>query len=155
MKILIAALLSAVMIWLAPANTQINKQVGKAPRVHKHTQEQVIITPQTEQKAELVAITPQPTVNLDDHEQLMSLAGISQSDWPAADYIVSHESSWNPLATEPNSGAHGLPQALPYSKTGCGWEDAVCQLQWANNYAIARYGGWWAAYSYWVNHRNW
>lgn len=94
------------------------------------------------------------TVDL-SHDQLMSLAGISQSDWPSVDYIVSHESSWNPDATEPTSGAHGLVQALPYSKTGCGWDDAVCQLEWGQNYAIQRYGGWVEAYAYWVLHHNW
>lgn len=102
---------------------------------------------------------PQPVpalqINLNDHQQLMSLAGISQNDWPAADYIVAHESSWNPDATEPTTGAHGLPQALPYSKTGCDWSDALCQLKWANSYAVARYGGWWSAYDYWVAHGNW
>lgn len=85
----------------------------------------------------------------------MDEAGIPAADFGAADYIVSHESGWNADATEPNSGAHGLPQALPYSKTGCGWDDAVCQLQWANNYAAARYGGWWQAQAYWSAHHNW
>jgi len=110
-------------------------------------EEAVVVTP--------VAPAPQPVPNLDDHEQLMSLAGISQNDWPAVDYIVSHESSWNPDATEPTTGAHGLPQALPYSKTGCGWDDAVCQLAWANTYAYERYGGWWPAQAYWASHGNW
>lgn len=96
-----------------------------------------------------------PPVDLSDHDGLMSLAGISQSDWPAVDYIVSHESSWNPDATEPTSGAHGLVQALPYSKTECGWDDAVCQLEWGQQYATERYGGWWAAQAYWAAHRNW
>lgn len=94
---------------------------------------------------------PTPTT----HEELMAAAGIQVSDYGAVDYIVTHESSWNADATEPNSGAHGLPQALPYSKTGCDWDDAVCQLRWANSYAISRYGGWWNAYNYWVSHHNW
>lgn len=96
--------------------------------------------------------TPAPTLS---HDQLMSLAGISQSDWPSVDYIVSHESGWNPDATEPTSGAHGLVQALPYSKTGCGWDDAVCQLEWGQTYAVERYGGWLQAYVYWIVHHNW
>jgi hypothetical protein len=99
--------------------------------------------------------TPQPAPTYGSHEELMAAAGIDPSDYAAVDYIVSRESGWNPDATEPNSGAHGLPQALPYSKTGCGWDDAVCQLQWASNYAVARYGGWWAAQAYWAVHRNW
>jgi hypothetical protein len=89
------------------------------------------------------------------HEDWMAAAGIAQSDYAAVDYIISHESSWNPDATEPNSGAHGLPQALPYSKTGCGWSDPICQLQWASIYAKDRYGGWWGAYNQWTANRWW
>lgn len=85
----------------------------------------------------------------------MAAAGIDPSDYGAVDYIVSHESSWNQDATEPTTGAHGLVQALPFSKTGCGWEDAVCTLAWGQQYAIARYGGWWNAQAYWAVHRNW
>ena len=88
-------------------------------------------------------------------EDWMSQAGIPQSDWAAVDYIVTRESGWNPNATEPVTGAHGLPQALPYSKTGCDWDDPICQLRWANEYAVERYGGWWAAQAYWAVHLNW
>lgn len=88
-------------------------------------------------------------------DELMTSAGIASSDWPAVDYIVSHESSWNADATEPTTLAHGLVQALPYSKTNCGWDDGVCQLEWGQRYAIARYGGWWGAYDYWVANHNW
>lgn len=89
------------------------------------------------------------------HEDWMAAAGIAPSDYAAVDYIVSHESGWNPDATEPTSGAHGLPQALPYSKTGCGWDDPVCQLEWASGYAVSRYGSWWAAQAYWQNNHYW
>lgn len=99
-------------------------------------------------------VAPQPVYS-GSHEDLMAAAGIAQSDYAAADYIVSHESGWNPDATNASSGAHGLPQALPYSKTGCGWDDAVCQLQWAASYATSRYGGWWAAQAYWQSNGNW
>jgi len=82
-------------------------------------------------------------------------SGIPESDWQYVDYIISHESGWNPLARNASSGAGGLPQALPYSKTGCAWGDAVCQLKWANNYAIGRYGSWARAYNFWVSNRYW
>jgi hypothetical protein len=89
------------------------------------------------------------------HADLMTAAGIAQSDWGYVNYIVTNESGWNPDATNASSGAHGLPQALPYSKTGCGWSDAVCQLKWANMYATQRYGSWYNAYIYWQNNHNW
>lgn len=89
------------------------------------------------------------------HVQLMAAAGIQSKDYASADYIISHESSWNPNATEPITLAHGLPQALPYSKTGCGWSDSICQLRWANRYAVERYGNWSKAQVFWSVNRNW
>lgn len=83
----------------------------------------------------------------------MAEAGIAPSDYGYVDYIISRESGWSPTAQNASSGAAGLPQALPYSKTGCAWGDAICQLQWANNYAVSRYGSWYNAYLFWsVNH---
>jgi hypothetical protein len=116
---------------------------------------QAPVTPPPPAPAPVVQPEPVQVQQPSTHESLMAAAGISPSDYAAVDYIVSHESSWNPNATEPTTGAHGLPQALPYSKTGCGWVDAVCQLSWANQYAISRYGGWWSAQAYWASHRNW
>lgn len=85
----------------------------------------------------------------------LKASGISESDWQYVDYIISKESGWNPLARNASSGAGGLPQALPYSKTVCAWGDAVCQLKWANSYAISRYGSWARAYNFWVSNRYW
>ncbi len=82
-------------------------------------------------------------------------SSIDQSNWQYVDFIISRESGWNPNATNPSSGAHGLAQALPYSKTGCGWVDAGCQLQWANSYAGSRYGSWAVAYQFWLGHNYW
>lgn len=85
----------------------------------------------------------------------LNASGIPSDQWAAVDYIVSHESGWNPQSVNASSGATGLPQALPYSKTGCAFGDPVCQLKWADSYAKQRYGGWWAAQSYWSAHGNW
>lgn len=116
-----------------------------------------VVQPTTPTPAPVVDTPTQPTapISTGSHEDIMAAAGISSADYGYVDYIVSHESGWNPDATNASSGAHGLPQALPYSKTGCGWVDGVCQLQWANSYAVARYGSWYNAYIHWVNNRNW
>jgi hypothetical protein len=88
----------------------------------------------------------------------MALAGISPADFGYVDYIVDHESHWNPLAQNA-SGAYGLCQALPGSKmasAGADWaNNPVTQLRWCNGYAVGRYGSWAAAYNYWVSHRYW
>lgn len=40
-------------------------------------------------------------------------AGFKPSDFGYINYIVSHESGWNPRATNPQSGAYDIPQSLP------------------------------------------
>jgi uncharacterized protein YabE (DUF348 family) len=88
----------------------------------------------------------------------MALAGIAPGDYNYVDYIVSHESGWNPAASNP-SGAYGLCQALPGSKMasyGADWQtNPVTQLRWCNGYAKGHYGSWAAAYSFWISHRYW
>ncbi len=113
-----------------------------------------------------------------DKQAVMSLAGISASDYPYVDYIVSHESGWCPTKLQgqyggcpayppssiPSGLGYGLGQATPGSKMasfGTDWEtNAVTQLRWANSYAQSSkfnaYGGsWLGAYNYWRAHTNW
>lgn len=70
-------------------------------------------------------------------------------------FIYQHESGCSTAAINPSSGSCGLGQAWPCSKLPCSLSDWVCQDNFFNNYAIARYGSWEAAYYYWVSHRNW
>ena len=79
----------------------------------------------------------------------MALAGISPGDYNYADYIIEHESHWNPAAVNA-SGCAGLGQACPGSKLAAvcpNWaNDPVCQLRFFDNYAKRTYGSWAAAY---------
>ncbi len=74
--------------------------------------------------------------------QWMSDAGISPSDFEAANILIFRESGWNPTSVNASSGACGLVQALPCSKIGDNWSDPVTALKWGNNYVLNRYGGW-------------
>lgn len=50
------------------------------------------------------------------------------------------ESGWRVNAANP-SGAYGIPQALPGSKMGPGWQtDAKVQIDWGLSYIAGRYG---------------
>jgi len=69
--------------------------------------------------------------------------------WGAAqfqcyDQIIMRESEWNPAATNPSSGAYGIPQALPGSKmasAGSDWRtNPVTQIRWGLGYVKDRYG---------------
>jgi uncharacterized protein YabE (DUF348 family) len=87
----------------------------------------------------------------------MARAGIAPGDYTYADYIISHESGWNPASLSRN-GCGGLGQACPASKLAAvctDWQnDPVCQLSYFSGYA-SRYGGWAGAYNFWVSHHYW
>ncbi|MET9641944.1 transglycosylase SLT domain-containing protein, partial [Streptomyces virginiae] len=66
------------------------------------------------------------------------------AQFAAFDKIVSHESGWNPSATNASSGAYGLVQALPGSKmasAGADWKtNPATQIKWGLDYMNERYG---------------
>lgn len=94
--------------------------------------------------------SPKPTGS---HENWMRMAGFKPSEYGAINYIVNHESSWNPSATNPSSGAYGLPQSLPASKlasAGSDWRtNPITQLRWMRDYVNGRYGGANGALAFW------
>ena len=91
------------------------------------------------------------------HDYLIS-NGYSEADFTAANFIISHESGWSPTATNPSSGAYGLPQALPGSKmasAGADWQtNYQTQFKWFVNYCNSRYGSISGAYAYWQAHKS-
>lgn len=69
------------------------------------------------------------------------------------------ESGWEETATNPTSGAYGIPQGLPGSKMGAeaqgsGWRAALAQLIWQLGYVTQRYGGYCGALAFHNGH-NW
>lgn len=67
-----------------------------------------------------------------------SLVGASQ--FRCLDTLWNRESGWR-VHAENTSGAYGIPQALPGSKMGPGWQDnAEVQVRWGVGYIHARYG---------------
>ncbi|WP_231916001.1 transglycosylase SLT domain-containing protein [Microbacterium karelineae] len=98
---------------------------------------------------------PAPYAGGGEPADWMAAAGIAESDWGYVDYIVSHESGWNPNATNPSSGACGLVQALPCSKVPGNGYDPVDNLRWGSGYAIGRYGSWANAYAFWTSNHWW
>lgn len=91
-----------------------------------------------------------------DHKHWVEQAGIPMKYWDDVNYIVSHESGWNPHATNPSSGAYGLPQSLPAGKmaaAGKDWRDnPITQLKWMYSYVNSAYGGFPQAHAFWISH---
>src|SRR5580693_9014806 len=67
-------------------------------------------------------------------EQMLSQFGWSSSQFSCLQPLWALESGWNIYASNPSSGAYGIPQALPGSKmasAGPDWQsDAATQIRW-------------------------
>jgi hypothetical protein len=70
--------------------------------------------------------------------------GWSSSQFSCLNSLWNEESGWNVYATNPSSGAYGIPQALPGSKmasAGPDWQtDAATQIRWGLTYIQSLYG---------------
>jgi len=109
---------------------------------------------------EVVTVGTKVTLPAGSHTDWMAAAGIAESDYGYADFIISHESGWAPTKYNyGGSGAYGLCQALPASKMVSAGADymtnPITQLKWCNGYAVGRYGSWAGAYSFWLSHKWW
>jgi hypothetical protein len=89
---------------------------------------------------------------------LLLEAGFGLDQMGCLDAMWTHESHWNEKASNPSSGAYGIPQALPGSKMAVYGEDwqtnPVPQIRWGLNYISSRYGSPCGAWDFWQAH-NW
>lgn len=67
--------------------------------------------------------------------------GWTGAEWDALEWLWTKESGWLWYADNPYSDAYGIPQALPGSKMGPGWQDdGAVQIDWGLSYIAQRYG---------------
>lgn len=69
--------------------------------------------------------------------------GWTGDNWNALVKLWNRESGWNWSATNPSSGAYGIPQSLPASKMAAYGEyknDGAAQIDWGLNYIATQYG---------------
>lgn len=89
-------------------------------------------------------------------DQLTEELNISEENKATWAEIIRRESGWNPQATNPSSGAYGLPQSLPGNKMasmGTDWKtNPYTQLKWMYNYMVKRYGSISGAMTWWNSH---
>lgn len=87
------------------------------------------------------------------------LAELGQADqFSCLEQLWVRESNWDHTATNPSSGAYGIPQALPASKlatAGADWRtNPATQVRWGVDYITDSYGSPCAAWRFWQNN-NW
>jgi hypothetical protein len=87
---------------------------------------------------------------------MLSKYGWSADQFSCLDEIYMRESRWNPSASNPYSGAYGIPQALPGDKMaafGADWQtNPATQLAWGLSYIRDRYGSPCGAWAFWESH---
>ncbi len=75
---------------------------------------------------------------------MLASFGWGQDQFSCLDPLWSHESGWSTTASNPSSGAYGIPQALPGSKmatAGPDWQtNPVTQIRWGLGYIKSLYG---------------
>ena len=76
--------------------------------------------------------------------QMAASAGWDASEQQCLDELWTRESGFSADATNPSSGAYGIPQALPAGKmasAGPDWQtDPATQIRWGLAYLKERYG---------------
>jgi len=74
---------------------------------------------------------------------LLNEYGFSEKEYKCLNRLWTKESNWNYKARNKNSGAHGIPQALPASKmnvVSTDWRtNPVTQIRWGLRYISIRY----------------
>ena len=102
---------------------------------------------QQQQQQSQAAPPPAPAPSGSAQQIAMGMLGSygwSSSQFSCLDSLWNQESGWNVYATNPASGAYGIPQALPGSKmasAGADWQtDAATQIRWGLSYIKSLYG---------------
>jgi hypothetical protein len=102
------------------------------------------------------AVTAQPVTASGSPQQIaegmLGSYGWSSSQFSCLQPLWNAESGWNASASNPSSGAYGIPQALPGSKmasAGPDWQtSAATQIRWGLGYIRSVYGSPCAAWSH-------
>lgn len=85
-------------------------------------------------------------------QTLLGSFGWSSSQFSCLQPLWAGESGWSVTASNPSSGAYGIPQALPGSKmasAGPDWQtNAATQIKWGLGYIKSTYGSPCAAWSH-------
>ncbi len=118
---------------------------------------QSVITTQAKNQVEVLGIqhiqgVSDPAANRILGHRLMLSAGFGEDQWPCLLNLWDHESQWGEYKSNSSSGAYGIPQALPGSKMGDGWQyDPVVQITWGLNYIKSRYSTPCGAWNFWLS----
>ncbi len=133
----------------------VGKHRGTGEEVSRSASRPALAADQRETKAKHLPVSRQAvagylseTVEATDPRDIaMSMLGDygwSSEEFSCLDSLWVSESNWNPSATNPSSGAYGIPQSLPAEKmatAGADWRtNPATQIEWGLDYIESSYG---------------
>src|ERR1700733_25891 len=152
-----AAAQKAAAAKAAAAKAAAAKAAAQKAAAQQAAQEQAAQQQATQQQA-AQQTTAQPATSAPSGspqqiaEQMLSQFGWSSSQFSCLQPLWALESGWNIYASNPSSGAYGIPQALPGSQmasAGPDWQrGAATQIRWGLSYIQGTYGSPCAAWSH-------
>ena len=128
--------------------------IDSTEMVHRPIIELQRINPPSPKKK--IKIKTVVTVHATTSPKKYALKQIGATQFSCLDPLWDRESHWNYKAQNRNSGAYGIPQALPGSKmawAGADWRtNPITQVKWGLHYINNRYGSACKAWSFWRSH---
>ena len=153
-----AAVAKAAAQKAAAAKAAAAKAAAAKAAAQQAAQQQAAQQQASQQQAAQQTTAQQPTTSAPSGspqqiaEQMLSQFGWSSSQFSCLQPLWALESGWNIYASNPSSGAYGIPQALPGSKmasAGPDWQsNAATQIRWGLTYIQGTYGSPCAAWSH-------
>jgi len=153
-----AAVAKAAAQKAAAAKAAAAKAAAAKAAAQQAAQQQAAQQQASQQQAAQQTTAQQPTTSAASGspqqiaEQMLSQFGWSSSQFSCLQPLWALESGWNIYASNPSSGAYGIPQALPGSKmasAGPDWQsNAATQIRWGLTYIQGTYGSPCAAWSH-------
>ena len=153
-----AAAQKAAAAKAAAAKAAAAKAAAAKAAAQQAAQQQAAAQQATQQQAAQQTPAQQPAASAPSGspqqiaEQMLSQFGWSSGQFSCLQPLWALESGWNVYASNPSSGAYGIPQALPGSKmssAGPDWQsNAATQIRWGLTYIQGTYGSPCAAWSH-------
>ena len=149
----------------AKATTEVKVAAGQARALERKRRERVTKAEAQEKPTGSVPYTGRIPESCGEYKgnratgcALMLKKGFAIAEFGCLERLWDHESGWNHLAENPNSGAYGIPQALPGRKmasAGADWQiNAATQIKWGLGYIKGRYDSPCGAWSYWQRNHS-
>ena len=82
-------------------------------------------------------------------QAILAAKGYTGDEWGCFDFIIRHESGWNPNAQNPSSGTYGLGQSMSEQNNPDYRNDPIYQINWALDYMVGRYTSPCGAKAFW------